>query len=177
MESRATAVLIEPWSEDDLDLLRAINAPELMAHLGGPETEEKLLDRHRRYVALSAAGADASAGQMYRIVVAATGEAAGGIGFWEHVSTSDGLPMYETGWTVLAGFQGRGLASRATALVIGAARAAGRHRYLFAYPKVSNGASNAVCRKVGFELLGQVAMEYPPGHPITSNEWRLDLRP
>ncbi|MFI1826189.1 GNAT family N-acetyltransferase [Streptomyces sp. NPDC020412] len=174
MESRATAVLIEPWSEGDFDLLRATNAPGMMEHLGGPETEEKLLDRHRRYVALSAA--DAGAGRMYRIVVAATGEAAGTIGFWEQTSTSEGLPVYETGWGVLAEFQGRGMASRATALVVEAARAAGRHRYLFAYPKVENAASNAVCRKVGFELLGEVAMEYPPGHPITSNEWRLDLR-
>jgi hypothetical protein len=41
---------------------------------------------------------------------------------------------------------------------------------------VSNGASNAVCRRAGFELLGESEFEYPPGTTIVSNDWRYDLR-
>jgi RimJ/RimL family protein N-acetyltransferase len=38
-----------------------------------------------------------------------------------------------------------------------------------------NEASNAICRKLGFELLGEEDFEYPPGNPIRCNDWRLDL--
>ncbi|MFE0420989.1 GNAT family N-acetyltransferase [Streptomyces sp. NPDC058953] len=168
-------VRIELWSESDLGLLRAANAPELMTELGGPESEEKLLSRHRRYVELSAD--PEGTGRMYAIVLAETGERVGTVGLWEQESVSEGLAAYEAGWGVLTPFQGRGIAAAATRAVIAVARAAGRHRYLYAYPKVTNGASNAVCRKTGFELRGEVGLEYPPGNPIRSNEWRLDLRP
>ncbi|WP_406087002.1 hypothetical protein [Kitasatospora purpeofusca] len=88
-ENRAAAVRLEPWSEGDAELLRALNAPELMTHLGGP--------------------------------------------------------------------------------------AEGLHRHLHAFPRVDHPASNAVCRAAGFELLGPQDFEYSPGHPIRSNDWRLDL--
>jgi hypothetical protein len=32
-----------------------------------------------------------------------------------------------------------------------------------------------VCRKAGFTLLGETEFEYPPGHLMRSNDWRLDL--
>ncbi|MEU3598669.1 GNAT family N-acetyltransferase [Streptomyces sp. NPDC006798] len=169
-----TGIRLVPWSEGDLDLLRAANAPELMTELGGPETEEKVLDRHRRYVAVSAGPAERS--RMYAIVIAGTGERVGSVGYWEQTSVSDELEAYEAGWGVLTAFQGRGIAAAAIREVIAAAREAGRHRYLYAYPKVTNGASNAVCRKTGFELRCEVGIEYPPGNPIRSNEWRFDLR-
>ncbi|MGW4199733.1 GNAT family N-acetyltransferase [Streptomyces sp. NPDC004726] len=171
MEIRASAVRIEPWCEDDLDLLRAANAPELMGHLGGSEPEEKLIARHRRYVALSADRT--GRGRMYRVVAADTGEAVGTIGFWEQ--SWQGHAVYETGWAVLPRFQGRGVATSAALAVADAARAERRYRFLHAFPKLENGPSNAVCRKAGFELMGACAIEYPPGNPITSNDWRLDL--
>lgn len=164
-------VRLEPWSEADAGLLRALNAPELMDHLGGPETEEQLVRRHRRYVELSAD--EPGAGRMYRIVLLPEEAVAGSIGFW--VRTDDGEPVYETGWAVLPGFQGRGVASAATRAVAAEARAAGLHRYLHAFPSTENAASNAVCRKAGFELLGERDFEYPPGHPMRCNDWRLDL--
>jgi RimJ/RimL family protein N-acetyltransferase len=174
MESDAPVVRvrIEAWSEGDLDLLQAANAPELMVHLGGPESEEQLLARHERYLGTGTGG---GSGRMYRVVVADTGQAAGTIGFWEQ--TWQGVAVYETGWTVLPGHQGRGIATAATLAVTEVARAEGRHRYLHAFPKLENAPSNAVCRKAGFELMGAYASEYPPGNPITANCWRLDLRP
>ncbi|WP_351234562.1 GNAT family N-acetyltransferase [Streptomyces sp. NPDC002133] len=170
----ATAVVrIEPWSEGDFDLLRAANTPELMRHLGGPEPDEKLAERHRRYVASSANRP--GAGRMYRVVLTDGGEAVGTIGFWE--SAWQGEPAYETGWSVLPGFQGRGIATAATLAVVAEARAAGKHRYLLAFPSVDNAPSNGVCRKAGFSLVGECEVEYPPGRPMRSNHWRLDLEP
>lgn len=171
MEIKASAVRIEPWSEDDFDLLRAANAPELMDHLGGPETEEQLIKRHLRYVDLNTDRT--GKGRMYRIVLSAGGEAAGTVGFWE--KTWDGQQVYETGWGVLPAFQGRGIATAGTLAVVEEARAQHKHRYLHAFPSVANGPSNAVCRKAGFSLVGECEFEYPPGNLLRSNDWRLDL--
>ncbi|MFF8600816.1 GNAT family N-acetyltransferase [Streptomyces sp. NPDC015232] len=166
-------VRLVPWSDADAGLLRAVNAPELMDHLGGPETEEQLVARQRRYVELSAA-ADRP-GCVFRVEVLPEGRAAGSIGFWE--TSWEGEPVYETGWTVLPGFQGRGVATAATLAVIAKARAEGRFGALLAFPSVDNAPSNAVCRKAGFTLLGERDFEYPPGRPMRCNAWRLDLAP
>jgi RimJ/RimL family protein N-acetyltransferase len=171
MEIKAPVVRIEPWSEDDFDLLRAANAPELMDHLGGPETEEQLIKRHQRYVDLSANRTEK--GRMYRIVLSADGEAAGTVGFWEQ--TWGGQQVYETGWSVLPAFQGRGIATAGTVAVVEKARAEHKHRYLHAFPSLANGPSNAVCRKAGFSLVGECDFEYPPGNLLRSNDWQLDL--
>ncbi|MEV6741628.1 GNAT family protein [Streptomyces sp. NPDC051104] len=162
----AREVRLEPWAEDDFWLLCRTNSPEMTEHLGGPETEERLAARHRRYLALEA-------GRMYRITLADSGETVGSIGFWER-SWRDAT-VWETGWGVLPEFQGRGLAARAARAVVEAARATGTHRYLHAFPSVDHPASNAVCRKAGFELLGQVDFEYPKGHWTRSHDWRIDL--
>lgn len=158
-----------PWSEDDFELLRRQNAPEMMAHLGGPEPEAKLLDRHRRYVALPATGK----GRMFSLLSLPERVPAGVIGFWE--TERAGEAVYETGWSVLPEFQGRGIASAAAVATAEAAAAERKHRYLHAFPSLGNPASNAICRKAGFTLLGAVDFEYPKGHPIRCHDWRLDL--
>ncbi|NUK25584.1 GNAT family N-acetyltransferase [Streptomyces lunaelactis] len=172
MTIKAPTVRIEPWSEDDFDLLRAANAPEMMDQLGGPETEEQLINRHRRYVDLSADRT--GKGRMFRIVLLSSGRAAGTIGFWEQ--TWNGERVYETGWSVLPGFQGHGVATAGTSAVVEVARAERKHRYLHAFPSVTNGPSNAVCRKAGFDLVGECDFAYPPGQIHRSNDWRLDLQ-
>ncbi|AXE78563.1 GNAT family N-acetyltransferase [Streptomyces atratus] len=169
----SSSVRIEPWSEADLELLRRANAPELMDHLGGPETEEQLIARHERYVAMSADRT--GGGRMFRITLADGGDAVGTIGFWER--SWQGREVYETGWAVLPGYQGLGIATVATTAVAEQARAEHKHRYLHAYPSVGNGASNAVCRKAGFTLIGTCDFEYPPGNVLLTNDWRLDLTP
>lgn len=167
----SSPVRIEPWSQADLELLRRANAPELMGHLGGPESEEQLIARHGRYVALSS---DVTGrGRMFRVVEADGGRPVGTIGFWER--TWQGREVYETGWAVLPGHHGKGMATAAAVAVAEQARAERKHRCLHAYPSVDNGASNAVCRKAGFVLVGPCDFEYPPGNPIRTNDWRLDL--
>ncbi|MFF8830771.1 GNAT family N-acetyltransferase [Streptomyces sp. NPDC015131] len=171
MGDSGSSVRIEAWSEADFALLRAVNVPEMMEHLGGPETEEQLVKRHQRYVDLSADRT--GAGRMFRVVLEPEGVPVGVVGFWEQ--TLDGARVYETGWSILGGYQGRGVATAATVAVAERARAAGKHRYLHAFPSVDNSASNAVCRKAGFTLLGERDFEYPPGHPLRTHDWRLDL--
>jgi RimJ/RimL family protein N-acetyltransferase len=159
-------VLLEPWSEGDFWLLQRSNAPEMTEHVGGPETDEKLVARHRSYLG-------PMRGQMYRVTSVDSGETVGSIGFWERAWRSG--TAWETGWGVLPEFQGRGIATEAARAVIDAARAAGLHQYLHAFPSVDHSASNSVCHRAGFELLGAVEFEYPKGHWSTSNDWRVNL--
>ena len=163
-------VRLEPWGEGDLPLLRKIlGDPAMTEHLGGPESEEKLVERQARYVHVREAGT----GAMFKIVDEATGEPAGSVGYWE--KDWGGGTVYETGWSVLPEFQGRGIAVAGTRLVIDAARDERRHRYLHAFPSVENAPSNAICRKLGFELMGEYDFEYPKGHWMRCNDWRLEL--
>ncbi|MEU4835656.1 GNAT family N-acetyltransferase [Streptosporangium sp. NPDC023615] len=162
-------VRLEPWSETDLDLLRRINAPEMTEHLGGPETEERLLERHRRYVDGSGRGT----GRMFGIVLLPELRKVGSIGYWERDWREE--VVYETGWGVLPEFQGRGIAVAAALAVAGEAGAEHRHRYLHAFPRVGNLPSNAVCRRAGFVLVAECDFEYPPGNLVRCNDWRRDL--
>lgn len=185
MESRTSEpppIRLVPWAETDLVLLRAMNAPELMTHLGGPETEEQLLVRHQRYLDMS--GQDAEKGRMFRIEVlparpdgtaapAGVPLAAGTVGFWENVW--NGHPVYESGWGLLTAFQGRGIAAAAARQVVERARDLRAHRHLHAFPSVANPPSNAVCRNAGYTLQGPCAFEYPPGNIMRCNDWRYDL--
>jgi RimJ/RimL family protein N-acetyltransferase len=50
-----------------------------------------------------------------------------------------------------------------------------RHAHLHALPAADHPASNAVCRKVGFTLLGETDIEYPPGDIMRCNNRRLEL--
>ena len=51
VERELSDVRLEPWSEADLDLLRGlVGDPAMMEHLGGPEPEAKVAERHGRYV-------------------------------------------------------------------------------------------------------------------------------
>ena len=161
---------IEPWTEDDLGLELLGNTPEQKAYLGGVESEEAVVARHRRFLALAVDGT----GRMFRVALP-DGPGVGSVGYWEREWS--GGTVYELGWSVLPPFQGRGVASAAVRLVLEHARSHGAHRYAHAFPKVAHAASNGVCRKAGFTLLGEVDFEYPRGTPIRSNDWRVDLRP
>jgi RimJ/RimL family protein N-acetyltransferase len=157
---------LDSWGEQDFSLLERCNTPEMTAHLGGPETAQKLRDRHRKYVE------NDFAGQMF-VIVTEDGERAGSVGYWEHREGTE--TVWETGWAILPEFQGRGLATAAVSEVAKVAAAVGTHRTLHAYPGVANGASNALCRKAGFTLLGERDFEYPKGNWMRCNDWSLEL--
>jgi RimJ/RimL family protein N-acetyltransferase len=71
--------------------------------------------------------------------------------------------------------QGRGIARAAVGLAVARATADGRHRYIHAFPSVHNAPSNALCRRLGFELLGEEEVEYPKATFMRCSDWRLDL--
>ena len=161
---------LEPWGASDLPLLeQLLGDPAMTEHLGGPESRAQLVARQARYERLH----DSDTDRMFRIIDGPSGQAVGSVGYWER--TWRGELVYETGWSVLPAFQGRGLASRATSLAIAQLRTTRTHRYLHAFPAVDNPPSNAICRKLGFTLLGACEFEYPAGHYMQCNDWRLDL--
>jgi RimJ/RimL family protein N-acetyltransferase len=163
-------VELRPWSRDDLPLLeRLMGDPAMTEHLGGPESPAEIRKRHEWYCQSSASGKD----PMFVIVVGPKRQAAGSIGYWE--KQWKGGTVWETGWSVLPEFQGRGLATRAISLVVERARSEAQHRFMHAFPSVDNGPSNAICRRTGFTLLEEVDLEYPRGHFMRCNDWRLDL--
>jgi RimJ/RimL family protein N-acetyltransferase len=163
-----TDVLLQPWSEGDLPLLeKLMGDPDMMAYLGGPETPEQIHKRHQRYLQLP------ETDHMFVILWGQKSEVAGSIGYWEK-NWRDQL-VYEMGWFVLPEYQGQGIATKAGEAVIEHARREHRHHFMHAFPSVSNTASNAICRKLGFTLIEECQFEYPPGNFMQCNDWRLDL--
>lgn len=170
--SQGNGVSIRPYSEGDLWVLeKTLGDPDQMVHLNGPESEEKLRKRHGVFLAMSA---DPRAGCMYTIVVGPDSKPVGNVGYWE--TEWDGQKGWETGWFVLPEFQGRGIATAAVRLLVDRVASLSR-RFLFAYPSVDNHPSNAICRKLGFVLIGETNSEYPPnsGRSLHVNIWRLGL--
>jgi RimJ/RimL family protein N-acetyltransferase len=162
-------VMIRPWAAGDLPLLeRLLGDPVMMSHLGGPDSPEAIRARHERYLATPV-----SAGGVFAIVVGRQRTAVGWVGFWE--SSWHGEEIWECGWSVLPEFQRTGLAAAATAFMLEHARMRVRHRFVHAFPSVANAASDALCRRLGFESLGEVEVEYPKGVMMRSNDWRMDL--
>lgn len=144
-----------PYGPDDRWLTAAIDGDdEMMKHLGGAIAEDKIdaLHEHR------AADVD----WFFKIVLPEG--VAGTIGIWP----SDG--HYETGWCVLPAFQGKGVASRALALLL---EKAGRtFPEIHAYPPVDNAPSNGLCRKFGFTLVREFEDDFR-GHKLQMNDWVL----
>ena len=169
MPSGDESVTIRPWAEGDLWLLeRLLGDAAMTEHIGGPESPQKLRDRHGRYLEAVADGEC-----LFAIVVGSDQAAVGWVGLWD--SDWEGGSVWEVGWHVLPEFQRRGVATAGTKLALECARAQGRHQFVHAFPSVDNAGSNGVCRKLGFELMGEVDVEYPAGRFMHSNDWRLDL--
>lgn len=162
-------VALRPWGEEDLALLAKLNAPEMMEHLGGSETEEQVLRRHRRYVE----DAGLPVVRIFKIILEPPSVSVGNVVYWER--PWHGVLVWESGWSVLPEYQGKGIAGRAVGLLVERARSEGKHRFMHAFPSLANAASNALCRKLGFSLVEECDFEYPPGHIMRCNDWKLDL--
>jgi RimJ/RimL family protein N-acetyltransferase len=142
--------------------------PAMMAELGGPQPRdgiEQMVRRHARdsrsgtaLICMIVPGNDPTA--VAGTVTLTTGE-------------HDGETLTEMGWAVLPEFQGRGLAKAAVRLLLDRARAQGRWGLVHAFPGISNAGSNAVCRSVGFTLVGQRDVWFAD-KLFHSNHWQLD---
>jgi RimJ/RimL family protein N-acetyltransferase len=156
------------YSDEDLALTEAMETdPAVMSELGGPVPHAEIPALHRRR--LHTVVAD----PWWFVVVSDDGEPAGEIGIWE--TEHDGATVHETGWMLARRFHGRGLAGAALALLLERARAEPRFERLHAWPGVTNAASNALCRKFGFELLGEEDGGYRDAR-LRVNHWVLALR-
>lgn len=146
--------------------LAAEGDPVAMRHLGGPRAEEEIRIAHGKRMR-----AEADGGVWRTVVVEPGAERVGTIGFWrsEHAG-----PVWEAGWMLLPAHHGRGIGTRALALLVEIARERDDVAELHAFPGQANEASNALCRRAGFELIGTDEGEFA-GKPITSNHWRLTL--
>jgi len=174
----APTVRLVPWTEEDFPLLVRLNAPEMTEHLGGPETLEQLEARQTRYVAAAKSGIvrdskGTYAAYVFKTILEPEGIAVGSVNFWDR--EWKGEAVYEMGWGVLPEYQGRGIASAAVARAIDLARATKRKPAIHAFPSAENPPSNGICRRLGFVLLAATQFEYPKGHWMLCNDWRLAL--
>src|SRR5262245_54871806 len=164
-------IRLRPWAPDDLPLLeRLLGDPEMTRYLCGPESPVKLRRLHNDYLSMRP-----PIGRMFAIVVdnggGAGAETAGSVGYW--LSDRSGETTWELGCSVLPEFQGRGVGTRARTVAPAAAWRDAPRR-IHAYPSVDNDASNAMCKRAGFRLLGELDVDVRPGRPMRVFDWVLD---
>jgi RimJ/RimL family protein N-acetyltransferase len=160
-------VTLERWAADDLAVLQRANTPEMTRFVGGPETDEALAHRHGDYLALW------ESGQVRMFRVSVDGATAGYAGWWEE--ELNGTPVYEIGCVIEPGWQGRGVASAALGEVVRLAAAAGERDVIVGYADADNAASNALCARVGFTLVGTGEFPGDDGSDaMTVNIWAID---
>ncbi|RZU63966.1 RimJ/RimL family protein N-acetyltransferase [Microterricola gilva] len=162
-------ITLRPWGHGDLAVLERSNTQEATRFLGGPESAEALANRHARFLRLWREGE----ARMFAVESSREAEAVGSIGYWK--KSWQGEDVYETGWSIATPYQGRGLATQALAACVADAARHGERRWMLAFPRIDNAASNALCRAAGFTLRGEEDFEYPKGTPIRSNVWAFDL--
>jgi RimJ/RimL family protein N-acetyltransferase len=155
----------------DLPLYQAmLTDPEMMSELGGPLPADGLEEKLRGIVR------EVEAGKTWFFVILSDGERAapaGTVCIWDHAW--NGQTISEIGWMVLPEFQGRGLASEAVRLTLQRARSEGRWEVIHAFPGVTNGPSNGICRKLGFSKVEELDIK-SWGGTLRCNHWVLDLR-
>lgn len=157
---------------DDVDAyVRMRCDPVMMAELGGPLPREGIEAKVRLDVETVAR----DEGWICMVVPDDDDPAtvAGAVVLWSH--SDHGEPMSETGWMILPEYQGRGLAKAATRLLLERARETDRWGVVHAFPGVTNGPSNGICRSLGFHLVGQEAVDFA-GRTLQTNHWLIDPR-
>ncbi|HVF07701.1 MAG TPA: GNAT family N-acetyltransferase [Actinomycetota bacterium] len=140
--------------------------PVMTSELGGPQQHEDMPAKLSDDVA--AVERDES---WISVVETDDGAVTGSVCIWQH--EEQGERISEIGWMVLPEFQGRGLGRDATTAILERARADGRWGAIHAFPAVTNGPSNAICRSLGFTLLETTDFDYN-GASLHTNHWRLD---
>jgi RimJ/RimL family protein N-acetyltransferase len=143
--------------------------PVMMTELGGPLPREGMEEKVARDVRAAAAGTE-----WIKMIVpdeAAADVVAGSVVLWSH--EDGGEPVSEIGWMVLPEFQGRGLAKQAVLMLLELARDDGRWGLVHAFPAVTNGPSNGICRSLGFRLTGERDVTFM-GRVLRTNHWVIN---
>jgi RimJ/RimL family protein N-acetyltransferase len=169
MSPPTASIRLRTYTDDDRWLTEAIETdPVMMADLGGPLPAEEIPRVHQRR--LDGIAAD----RVWYFVVELVPDrrVVGSICLWADAVA--GGYRSEAGWAILHEFQGRGLATAALRLLIERAVEDGRWGDIHAFPGVSNGPSNAVCRKGGFVNIGEETVDYA-GRSLRCNHWVLEM--
>jgi RimJ/RimL family protein N-acetyltransferase len=152
----SATITLEPWGSGDLPLLeRLMGDPRMTEHLGGPESADKLRERQGRDERLEVGD------RMFKIIDVASDAGVGSVGFWTKEWRDE--KVYEVGWMVVPGFQGRGIAVAATAQAIDLARREHKHLFMHAFPNVDNAPSKEICRKLGLRAARRLRVRVPEG--------------
>ena len=158
-----------PITAEDEDLTVRLECdPLMMLHIGGPRPEADVRASHKRRLALMEQGS----ARMYKIV-GEDSEVLGTIGIWK----IDERPQaYEMGWFVLPEHQRKGVATEAARLVISQACSDPQVACVYAFPPVTNAASNGVAKNAGMENQDEFDNEGFFG-VLRCNNWRIALKP
>jgi RimJ/RimL family protein N-acetyltransferase len=161
-------VELRPIAMTDLPLYAGmLTDPRMMTELGGPVPLEGLADK------LAGIVASVERDEDWFFVIVADDEDVGTVCVWMSDDEWGNAP--EIGWMVRPEHQGKGLGSAAVAAVLRLAREQDRWGEIHAHPGVSNGPSNAICRKNGFEQLGERDVRFRD-RTLRCNHWRVDVR-
>ena len=143
--------------------------PVMMAELGGPRPREGIEEKVRSDVQ------DVASGTAWIKMIVPSEDTpdvvAGTVSLGSH--ETDGEWLSEIGWMVLPEFQGRGLGKRAVRMLLELARDEGRWGLVHAFPAVTNGPSNGICRSLGFRFAGEREVTFA-GRVLRSNHWVIN---
>jgi RimJ/RimL family protein N-acetyltransferase len=164
-ERIGAALALVPVTEADEWLTVALESdPRMMGELGGAWSVEEARATHARRLRTVA---DHGSWWLKIVPDPVTGPV-GSVMLWD--SEWEGQPVSEAGWMVLPEHQGRGYATAAVRLLLERASADGRWGDVHAFPGATNEPSNALCRRLGFELIGGGDADYAGRHfPV--NHW------
>jgi len=158
-------VELVPYSDAERWLTEALETdPRAMAELGGPWPAEHARHAHHRRLA----GVLDGSIWWFSIVPDPETGPIGTIGVW--ASDWKGEDLSEAGWMILPDHHGRGYGSAALGALLDRARADDRWGDIHAFPGATNAASNALCRKFGFEELDGGDADYAGRH-FPANHW------
>ena len=156
-----------PLRPEDEWLTAALETdPVMMEHIGGPLDPAAVPALHARRLE------DIESGDTwyFTIRLGAEGPLVGGICLWREDHHPPGTS--EVGYSVLRPYQGQGIAKAALRELIRRAREDGHWGDIHAWPSVTNEASNALCRSLGFRHVGVEEFEFR-GHRLRCNDWVL----
>lgn len=142
--------------------------PVMTAELGGPLPREGIEAKVARDV--REAAADTEWVKMIIPDEATPAVVAGSVALWSH---EDGERISEIGWMVLPEFQGRGIGTMAVRALLLLARDDGRWGLVHAFPAITNGPSNGICRSIGFKFAGEQELMYA-GQVMRTNHWVIN---
>ena len=147
--------------------------PVMMAELGGPRPRDEIQAK----VQHDAAAAAAASGAAWILMIIPDQDDPASVGgsvvVWSH--DEHGEPISEVGWMVLPEFQGRGFGEAAVRAVLERARGEDRWGVIHAFPGITNGPSNGICRAVGFSLVGRQEVLFAD-QLLQTNHWSVDPR-